>query len=210
MAEIAGLEQAPFAGICATGRYGRRTGSAGVVVREVRDATIATVIGRRGQTRALADKVRQEFGIELPEGPRRVGNRDFSFTWSGPARWRVMRPGGASAQFERELVQALAGLATVVEQTHGLAILHLSGPKVRDALVKGFAIDLHLRAFAAGRTAVTTVSHIAVQITQLSAEPVFEVAVARSLAGSFWHWLEASAAEFGLEVPAPSQVRALE
>lgn len=201
MAEIACLVQTPFAGICATGSYGRRTGSAGVVVREVWDATIATVIGRRGQSRALADKVRQEFGIELPQGPRRVGSRDLSFTWSGPARWRVMRPGGASGQFERELVHTLVGLATVVEQTHGLAILHLSGTNVRDALAKGFAIDLHPRAFPAGRTALTTISHIAVQITQLSAEPVFEIAVARSLAGSFWHWLEASAAEFGLAVP---------
>jgi sarcosine oxidase subunit gamma len=172
------------------------------VVRAVHDVAVATVTARRGQVRALADKVRQDFGIELPEGPKRVGNGDLSFTWSGPARWRVMRAGGVSAQFEGELMAAFAGLATVVEQSHALAILRLSGPKVRETLAKGFAIDLHPRAFAAGHTAMTTVSHIAVQITQLSDEPAFEVAVPRSLAGSFWHWLEASAAEFGLEVPA--------
>ncbi len=35
--------------------------------------------------------------------------------------------------------------------------------------------------------------------------PVFEFAVFRSLAGSFWHALSHSAAEFGLSVDAPGR-----
>jgi sarcosine oxidase subunit gamma len=40
------------------------------------------------------------------------------------------------------------------------------------------------------------------QLWQLDDAPTYELAVARSLALSLWHWLEASAAEFGLELAA--------
>ena len=59
-------------------------------------------------------------------------------------------------------------------------------------------IDLHPRAFKTGDAAATLVSHIPVQLWQIDDRPTYEFAVARSLAQSFWHWLEASAAEYGL------------
>ena len=43
------------------------------------------------------------------------------------------------------------------------------------------------------------VAVIAVQLWQIDDRPTYEFAVARSLAQSFWHWLEASAAQYGLE-----------
>ena len=61
-------------------------------------------------------------------------------------------------------------------------------------------IDLHPRAFKPGDTAVTCVAHIGVQLWQIDDAPTYEFAVARSLAQSFWHWLEASAAEYGLDL----------
>jgi sarcosine oxidase gamma subunit len=52
--------------------------------------------------------------------------------------------------------------------------------------------------------ASTVASHIGITLWRLDdaadATPVFEVAVFRSLAGSFWHALAQSAAEFGLSV----------
>jgi sarcosine oxidase subunit gamma len=44
------------------------------------------------------------------------------------------------------------------------------------------------------------VSHIPVHLWQIDDRPTYEFAVARSLAQSFWRWLEASAAEYGLEL----------
>jgi sarcosine oxidase subunit gamma len=68
-------------------------------------------------------------------------------------------------------------------------------------LAKILPIDLHPRAFAPGDVASTTASHIGATLWRLedSAEglPVFEIAVFRSLAGSFWDTLTRSAAEFG-------------
>jgi sarcosine oxidase subunit gamma len=76
----------------------------------------------------------------------------------------------------------------------------VTGPLVRGALAKGVAVDLHPSAFKAGDTAATLVSHIPVHLWQIDDRPTYEFAVARSLAQSFWHWLEASAAEYGLEL----------
>jgi methylglutamate dehydrogenase subunit D len=68
-------------------------------------------------------------------------------------------------------------------------------------------VDLHPRAFGPGDVAITPVSHITAHIWQTHADPVYELAVARSLTPSFWHWLEASAAEYGLEVSGGDQAK---
>jgi sarcosine oxidase subunit gamma len=78
-------------------------------------------------------------------------------------------------------------------------LLQAAGPRVRDALAKGLAIDLHPRVFTTGHAAVTAVAHIGVHIWQVDDSPTYEIAVPRSLAISFWRWLAASAAEYGLE-----------
>jgi sarcosine oxidase subunit gamma len=49
---------------------------------------------------------------------------------------------------------------------------------------------------------VTVIAHIGAIVWQ-GGENRFAIAVFRSYAGSFWHWLAASAAEFGLEVESP-------
>ena len=58
---------------------------------------------------------------------------------------------------------------------------------------------MHARAFNAGDTAVTSVAHIGAQIWQTDDAPTYEIAVALGFALSFWHWLEASAAEYGID-----------
>jgi len=62
---------------------------------------------------------------------------------------------------------------------------------------------LHARSFAPGDVASTIASHVGATLWRLEdadAAPVFEIAVFRSLAGSFWHTLTDSAAEFGFVV----------
>jgi sarcosine oxidase subunit gamma len=71
---------------------------------------------------------------------------------------------------------------------------------MRDALAKGCPIDLHPRAFAAGNAAITVIAHIGIHLWRLPFDDGLYVALFRSMAGSFWSWLHASAAEFGLEV----------
>ncbi len=66
--------------------------------------------------------------------------------------------------------------------------------------MKGVAIDLHRDAFGMADVAVTAIAHIGTILWMVDEQPRYRVAVFRSYAGSFWHWLSTSAAEFGIEV----------
>jgi methylglutamate dehydrogenase subunit D len=101
---------------------------------------------------------------------------------------------------ETMLAPPLGECATIVDQSHARTLLRISGPRVRDALAKGVAIDLHPSEFRTGDTAATSVAHIGVQFWQHDAAPTYVFCVARGYAGSFWDWLAVSAAEYGLEV----------
>ena len=76
-------------------------------------------------------------------------------------------------------------------------MFEISGPEARRALAKGVPLDLEM--FGENDAAVTAIAHIGAIIWKSGPER-FVIAVFRSFAASFWHWLHASAAEFGLEV----------
>jgi heterotetrameric sarcosine oxidase gamma subunit len=186
-------------GVVAPGRYGRRTGDPGVIVSEVRGAGLATVAARSNRRLALAEAARANFGVELPAAPRRVEGQEIAFIWSGPEQWLAYCQPAPAIGMEAHLATAFAGLGSIVDQSHGRTLLHVAGPRIRDSLAKGLAIDLHPRAFLPGYTALTTVAHIGLHIWQLDVRPTYELAVPRGFVLSFWHWLEASAEEYGLE-----------
>lgn len=186
-------------GIVKPGRFGRADGAPGVTVREVTGAGLANVAARKHQCDALAAAIRTSFGVDLPSTPRRVDGATLSMVWSGPEQWLAIAE-QEPAQGMEALLTPIFGLhASVADQSHGRVIVRLSGPRVRDALAKGLAIDLHPRAFRPGDTAVTQVAHIGVQIWQLDSAPTYEMVAFRGFAGSLWRWLELSAAEYGLE-----------
>jgi methylglutamate dehydrogenase subunit D len=185
-------------GLLSDGRFGTQGAPAGVVVTAIEDHGMATVIGR------AADEVDAYFkgahGLTPPRRPAVVVGSGCALVWAGPNQW-------LAASRERSLPARLAeGLresAAVSDQSDARALLHLSGPNLRDALAKGCPIDLHARTFKPGDAAVTTIAHVGVHLWWLPDDYGFHVAVFRSMAGSFWSWLCASAAEFGLVVVTP-------
>lgn len=187
-------------GVAVPRRHGRAMPTPGVVVGEMRDAGLALVTARKDRRTALLEAVRTAFGVELPCAAGRVTGGDITFVWSGPEQWLACGHPAPAGGMEAHLGAALPGLAAIVDQSHGRALLRITGSRVRDALAKGVPIDLHPRAFNPGDAAATLVSHIPVLLWQIDQAPTYDVAVARSLAQSFWHWLEASAAEYGLEL----------
>jgi sarcosine oxidase subunit gamma len=199
VAEITNPFVSVLDGVVAAGRYGRSTTDPGVVVREMREVGLALVTARKGRRAALSEAARGAFGIELPDAPKRVTGRDITFIWSGPEQWLASIQAAPAGGMEAALAWPFAGLASIVDQSHGRTILRVMGPRVRDALAKGLAIDLHPRAFKPRDTAVTAVAHIGVHLWQTDDAPTYEIAVPRGFAQSFWHWLETSAAEYGLE-----------
>lgn len=168
-----------------------------VTVKPRDNLGLATVIARRGQEDALCARLASTYATDLPARPILAHGRGLDLVWSGPAQWLAVSDDRAIAAL---LGGELAGMAAVSDQTDGRAVLRLSGPKLRDALAKGCPIDLHPRAFRTGDTAITAIAHIGVQFWQVDEAPTFDMLVARSMAGSFWSWFSAAAAEFGIEI----------
>jgi sarcosine oxidase subunit gamma len=179
----------------------RISDSAGVVVTDRQSLGIATIMVRRGQIGALARHISQHYVIELPSANRRAEARGISFAAIGRDIWLAAAEQGGN-QFAAALRTNLGALASTSDQTDGYAILRLSGPNVRETLVKLIPIDVHPRAFKVGDVASTVACHITVTLWRLNDAPdgaaEFELAVYRSFAGSLWDSLTQCAAEFGL------------
>ena len=200
MADHQQLVASALDGVVLPGRHGKQAGAAGVSATELTGFGLATLAARKGKSQDLARAVRDAFGLDLPTTPRLADGRDISMLWTGPGQWMAMARQLPPQGMETLLSGPLHPHAAIADQSHARTILRLAGPRLRDCLAKGVPIDLHPRAFKPGDTAATVVAHIGIQIWQTDATPTYEVAVFRGFAVSFWHWLEASAAEYGLEL----------
>ena len=203
MADLLVRPRAALADVLRNGRHGASNGAPGLILCERTELSAATLIARKGQARALAELVKSAYGIDLPSTPRFAGNqlpdgRFLVFLWAGFEQWLALIEG--AQEFERELTLGLGKRASIADQSDARAVLRLRGPKAREVLAKGIAIDLHPRAFKTGDVALTLAAHIGVQLWQVDETPTYEIAVARSLAKNLWAWLSASAAEYGYEV----------
>jgi methylglutamate dehydrogenase subunit D len=193
------IRRGAWAGLLSAGHLGA-AGSAGVTVTARHGLGIASLIVAEGREAALAQAVKARFGLDLPVSPLATRSTERALVWAGPGQWLLVTTGRGG--FTEDL-QALSGLAAIADQSDGCAALTLSGDKIREALAKGCMIDLHPSAFPVGHTALTGIAHIDVHLWRAADGPdgtVFEIMVARSMAGSFWSWLSASAAEFGCAI----------
>ena len=163
---------------------------------------MATVMLRRYKSGEFVQKVKQYHGIELANAPVRSRSDQTSFIGTGTGKWLAVfdRP---SPNFLEELRLEFDGLASVVDQSHAFGVLRLSGPAALATLEKGVQIDLAPDTFPVGHAAVTSIVHVGVTLWKVDDSPTFDIAVTRSFAGSFCHWLEASAAIHGLVVHRP-------
>ena len=140
---------------------------------------IAAVVARGRDDHALIEKA-QALGIAL------LG--------IGPGKWLAVAEPDAAPLAER-LSREFGGLAAVTDLSDAYAVLRVAGASARALFERGLGVDLHPRAFKPGDVAVTTCDHFNVVIWQLDAAPTYEVALYRSYAASFHHWLTESAAE---------------
>jgi methylglutamate dehydrogenase subunit D len=169
---------------------------AGVTIRARAALRAATVIAR-GDSSALAGRLRAAYGLEIAEGAKRSVAGDLAFVGVGPRSWLAL---SENAAFFDKLRLEAGDAAAVSDQSSGYAILRLTGPKTRTALEKGVSIDLHPRAFPLDAAAITSCAAIGIVLWQIDAAPTYEIAVARSFAADFCHWLLQSAAEFGVNI----------
>jgi heterotetrameric sarcosine oxidase gamma subunit len=197
MPEKAFVARSPFRDLVAPTPF---SGAPGVIAQDRDGLGLATIIVRRGQLEPLAQRIRENYDIELPRGSIRASAREVAFLGVGPDSWLASKERGGN-DFAASLRAAVGPIASVSDQSDGYAVLRLSGSKVREALAKLSLIDLHPRTFRPGDAASTVASHIGVTLWRSDDAPdgssVFEIAMFRSLAAEFWQALSESAAEYG-------------
>jgi sarcosine oxidase subunit gamma len=173
---------------------------AGVTVQPRDDLALAIVMARKGKRVRLGETVRSALGVELPTGPKRVVADRTAFIGMGPGQFLAVGQGVDPMRFAADLTETLADCASVSDQSDSRAVLRLSGPRARDVLAKGLAVDLHPRVFGPGDAALSVIALIGAHLWQIDDAPTYDIAVFRSYAGSFAEFIAASAAEYGIAI----------
>ncbi len=153
---------------------------------------IVSIAARRGRAGELRDRLRSLLQVEAPQGPARAWAGSTSLLGVGPDRWLAVREGLSPPLFALEL--ELAGLAAVCDQGDAYAVFAVVGPAAGRVLAKGVPLDLDPSVFSLNSAAATLVAHMGVIVWR--ADDGFRIAVLRSYAKSFQHWLDGAAAEF--------------
>lgn len=158
----------------------------------------------RGDARdpAFASGVHKALGMELPAALTLVASGESSLQWMGPDEWLLIVPTGEEFATEQKLRDALAGLhISIVNVSGGQSILELTGPKVRQVLMKSTSYDVHPDNFPVGK-AVGTVFAKSQLVIRRTGEESWELLIRRSFADYWWLWLQDAAAEYGLGIQA--------
>ena len=180
---------------------GKPTGGAGIRLREKKLLGHLTLRGD-GHDAAFAAGVHKALGIELPGALSVIVKGETSLQWLGPDEWLLIVPSGEEFAAEQNLRAALGDLhIQIVNVSGGQQILELSGPNVRDVLMKSTSYDVHPNNFPVGK-AVGTVFAKSQLVIRHTAEDTWELVIRRSFSDYWWLWLQDASAEFGLSVQA--------
>lgn len=176
---------------------GRR--NAGVNLREKKLLGHLTL---RGDARnpAFAGGVHKALGLELPVALSVVASGETSLQWLGPDEWLLIVPSGEELAAEQRLREALQGLhIAIVNVSGGQTLLELSGPNVREVLMKSTSYDVHPDNFPVGK-AVGTVFAKSQLVIRRTGEQTWELLIRRSFSDYWWLWLQDASAEYGLNI----------
>lgn len=116
----------------------------------------------------------------------------------GPETWMIIGP-HFSDDWQGELERSVGTVATLFDQTFAYGVLQLNGQDALSLLQKGLFIDLAEALRNDGDCVCGLIGHVNVTVWRAMHDE-FGVAVARSYAASFWHWLITSASASGMEL----------
>jgi len=180
---------------------GNGAASAGVTLREKKLLGHLTLRGD-GKDPAFAGGVHKALGLELPVALTLVAAGDTSLQWLAPDEWLLIVPSGSEFAVEQKLREALDGQhISIVNVSGGQTLLELSGPKVREVLMKSTSYDVHPSNFPVGKAVGTHFAKSQLVIRH-TAEDTWELLIRRSFSDYFWLWLQDASAEYGLAIKA--------
>lgn len=194
------VRHSPWLNVLLDGQHGARVETVGLHVTAIEGMSTCNVIAGRGGTSEVESAVWRHFDLELPSDRRQSSKGSLTAAWDGRERWRFTAEGLEEGELCRRLLKCVDNAGVVIDQSHGLATLRISGPAARAVLAKGSCVDFDMKQFGPGDVALTQIAHIGVHITQRDKAPTFEIQLFRSMVGSFTEWLMASGGEFGIDV----------
>jgi sarcosine oxidase subunit gamma len=154
-----------------------------LVISERPGLRLATIMARAGFDSAVT-------GLDFPSGPHCVARDGLTLVGAGPGVWLAVGE-ATEDDWPVTLERPLAGQCSVSDQSGAYVVFRISGPAARALLQRGVSIDLHPDVFRPGSAATSVIAHIGVIVWRTGDEPVFDVAVFRSYAAGFRHWIDA-------------------
>lgn len=148
---------------------------------------------------AAADAVGLALGLPLPLEPNTVARAgELTALWLGPDEWLLVGPPGGGRELESRIREAAGEEpVSVTDVSAQRTTVLVAGTGARDLLAHGCPLDLHPRAFGAGRCAQTTLARTqAVLVAREEPGAGFWVLVRSSFAGYLADWLLDAATEY--------------
>jgi sarcosine oxidase subunit gamma len=180
------------------GRLAAATRTSGGAVRLAELPFLTQIDVRLDPKGAAADAVGLALGLQLPVEPDTVVRAgELTALWLGPDEWLVVGPPDRRDVEGRIREASGDEPVSVVDVSAQRTTLLVAGPRARDLLAHGCSLDLHPRAFGAGRCAQTTLGRTQVVLVARD-EPGagFWVLVRSSFAGYLTDWLLDAAVEW--------------
>lgn len=168
-----------------------------------------TQIGLRVDPKSpAAERISTAIGGMLPNQPEAVHTGDLLVLALGPDEWLLIGSEGTASSLQDLLTTALGDdHGAVVDVSAHRTIIEVSGPKARDLLNQGCALDLHPRSFGENRCAQTLLARTGVTLVcRDAALPSFWLLVRSSFARYAADWLADAATEH--TATAPAEIRA--
>ncbi len=153
--------------------------------------------GKSGHTGFVAACLKV-LGVEVPtEANTVVDSKDYRIYWLGPDEWLIVTPPGQQTALKAKLEKALDGVfSSVVDNSSGLTMIHVTGEHAAELLATDCPLDLHPRAFQPGQCAQTRLSKAGMTLSPLADGAGFEVIIRRSFADYLLLWLQDAAIAF--------------
>lgn len=175
------------------------------------ESPLAKVLVRGPVAGAVRDVVGTRFGraIRLDRGGTSV-----LAVGSGPGEWLVIGPAGTAGALRADLAAAVAEtgeFASVLDLTHGRALVRLSGRRAADTLAKVCGIDLHDGSTPNGSALRCSVAGLATDLVRDDGgdgrgdEPSYLLHCERSSGQHLFDSLLDAGSEFGIDVNGPGK-----
>ncbi len=148
----------------------------------------------RPDDRGFLDAVASVLGVVPPAEPNVAVLGLVSVFWLQPTSWLVECGLEEAEPLAARLREAVGGRGTAVDVSDTRVTYALRGPGAVRLLNKGCALDLHPRAFPAGRSALCAFAQLHALLVKTDEAPVFHLTIQRGAQRHFEEWLAAAGA----------------